>query len=39
MIGKNLWLNRTLAKPRDVPELTQYDRRSLRIIVIGAMER
>ncbi len=32
-----LRLNRILAKPRDVPNLTQYDRRLLRFIVTGAI--
>ena len=38
MMGMDyLRLNRILAKPRDVPELTKFDRRLLRFIVIGAI--
>ena len=38
MMGMDyLRLNRILAKPRDVPDLTRYDRRLLRFIVGGAI--
>ena len=38
MMGMDyLRLNRILAKPRDLPELTQYDRRLLRFVVRGAI--
>ncbi len=38
MMGMDyLRLNRILAKPRDVPRLSQYDRRLLRFVVIGAV--
>ena len=38
MMGMDyLRLNRILAKPRDVPRLSQYDRRLLRFVVVGAV--